>query len=159
MISPLSRFASSNASLLLPAPVGPDITITFSFSFFFLPLTETEQVVLAQNLLRLANDARKGLCRCSCKQHARIPHAPVAIVAPCRCLNCRGEGGYLLLLKIWYVKVIFLLILLSAPPRFSSGLIILQHEIFMQWFSSSAKLVNNFQQWKWEKKKEMKHSD
>lgn len=31
IISPLSLLASSNASLLLPAPVGPEITITFSF--------------------------------------------------------------------------------------------------------------------------------
>lgn len=31
IISPLSLLASSNASLLLPAPVGPEITITLSF--------------------------------------------------------------------------------------------------------------------------------
>jgi len=55
MISPLSRLASSMASLLFPAPVGPEITITFSFSdfFFLFPFRGTEQaVVAAQNLRR-----------------------------------------------------------------------------------------------------------
>jgi hypothetical protein len=31
MISPLRRLASSSARRLLPAPVGPEMTITFSF--------------------------------------------------------------------------------------------------------------------------------
>lgn len=45
MISPLSRFASSSASLLFPEPVGPEITMTFCF---FSPRTglETEHVVV-----------------------------------------------------------------------------------------------------------------
>lgn len=34
IISPLSFLASSSASRLFPAPVGPDITMTFSFFGF-----------------------------------------------------------------------------------------------------------------------------
>lgn len=45
MISPLSRLASSSASLLLPEPVGPEITMTFCFFSLGTGL-ETEQVVV-----------------------------------------------------------------------------------------------------------------
>lgn len=48
MISPLRRLARSKASLLFPAPVGPEITITFCFSFFFSAAAEHSTV----NVLR-----------------------------------------------------------------------------------------------------------
>lgn len=79
MISPLRRLASSMASLLFPAPVGPEITITFSLSdFFFLvevvSFRETEQAVAPQNLRR---NARNG--GCSLKQHIRVKDTPLLI--------------------------------------------------------------------------------
>ena len=63
MISPLSRFASSSARRLFPAPVGPDITITLSFFFLF-----TAQAV--------ENTRRRKRWRCmglSGRQHVRSP--------------------------------------------------------------------------------------
>lgn len=59
MISPLSRLASSNASLLLPAPVGPDITTTLCRSLFFVGGTAEQEV--AKSLLALhRRQRRKG---------------------------------------------------------------------------------------------------
>lgn len=79
MISPLRRLASSTASLLFPAPVGPEITITFSFSdFLFLfevvPSRDIEQAVATQKLRR---NARLG--GCSLKQHVRVKNTPLLI--------------------------------------------------------------------------------
>jgi hypothetical protein len=82
MISPLSRLASSIASRLFPAPVGPDITITFSF---FAPEADTEQAVDNTRRQRLSrNEAarRRGLSGeyGRRRQHARRPHAPLSIL-------------------------------------------------------------------------------
>ena len=71
MISPLRRLASSRASLLFPAPVGPEITITFSFSEF--PFRETEQVVAAPENLR--RNTRHG--GCSLEEHVRVKATPL----------------------------------------------------------------------------------
>lgn len=45
IISPLSLLASSSASLLFPAPVGPEITITFClFLLLLFAAAETPQI-------------------------------------------------------------------------------------------------------------------
>lgn len=87
MISPLRRLASSKASLLFPAPVGPDITITFSLSeFLFLfevfPFRETEQAVAPHNLRR---STREG--GCSLKQHVRAVKNTLLLVTITRTLK------------------------------------------------------------------------
>lgn len=55
MISPLTCLASSNASLLLPAPVGPDITITFCRLLFI-----EQEVVKSLVLQRRRKIGRAG---------------------------------------------------------------------------------------------------
>lgn len=80
MISPLSRLASSIASRLFPAPVGPDITITFSF---FAPEAEQEvDNTRRQRLSRNEAARRRGLSDeyGRRRQHARRPHAPLSIL-------------------------------------------------------------------------------
>lgn len=77
MISPLSRLASSSASLLLPAPVGPEITMTFCLASEL----GTEQVV-AENRRRQAKRDRVLRRRGSIgerrgrRQQVRRLHAP-----------------------------------------------------------------------------------
>ena len=73
MISPLRHLASSRASLLFPAPVGPEITITFSFSEFLFPFRETEQAVAPPENLR--RNTRYG--GCNLEEHVRVKTRPL----------------------------------------------------------------------------------
>lgn len=57
-ISPLRRLASSNASRLLPDPVGPEITMTFSL-LSFLCASETDDAV-AEKRRRRRRQANEG---------------------------------------------------------------------------------------------------
>lgn len=73
IISPLSRLASSNASRVLPDPVGPEITTTFSFLF----PRETEEVT-EENKRRRGSGGGDG--RRKRKQRVRRPQSSLIII-------------------------------------------------------------------------------